>query len=80
MASKSRIVASVEGGMMLSALDFARRIEAGTLTPRAAVELCAEAIARATSEVAAFVALDLEARAVQPKRRASRPRRSTACR
>ena len=31
--------------MMLAALDLARRIEAGELTPRAVVELCAEAIA-----------------------------------
>jgi Asp-tRNA(Asn)/Glu-tRNA(Gln) amidotransferase A subunit family amidase len=46
---------------MLSALDLARRIEAGELTPRAAVELCAEAIAAREKDVAAFVALDLDA-------------------
>jgi len=46
---------------MLSALDLARRIERGELTPRAAVELCAEAIAARESEVKAFVALDLDA-------------------
>ena len=46
---------------MLSALDLARRIEAGELTPRAAVELCAEAIAARESEIGAFVALDLDA-------------------
>ena len=46
---------------MLSALDLARRIEAGELKPRAAVELCAEAIAARETEVGAFVALDLDA-------------------
>jgi Asp-tRNA(Asn)/Glu-tRNA(Gln) amidotransferase A subunit family amidase len=47
--------------MMLSALDLARRIEAGELTPRDAVELCAEAIAAHEKDVGAFVALDLDA-------------------
>ena len=46
---------------MLSALDMARRIEAGELTPRDAVELCAEAIAAREKDVGAFVALDLDA-------------------
>jgi Asp-tRNA(Asn)/Glu-tRNA(Gln) amidotransferase A subunit family amidase len=46
---------------MLSALDLARRIEAGTLTPRAVVDLCAEAIAVREKEVHAFVVLDLVA-------------------
>ena len=46
---------------MLSALDLARRIEAGELKPRAVVELCAEAIAAREKEVGAFVALDLDA-------------------
>ena len=46
---------------MLSALDFARRIEAGELTPRAAVDRCAQAIAEREGEVAAFAALDIEA-------------------
>ena len=45
---------------MLSALDLARRIEAGTLTPRAVVEMCAEAIAARESEIGAFTALDIE--------------------
>ena len=45
---------------MLSALDLARRIEAGELKPRAAVELCAEAIAAKEGEIGAFTALDLE--------------------
>ena len=46
---------------MLSALDLARRIEAGELTPRDAVELCAEAIAVREKDVGAFAALDLDA-------------------
>ena len=46
---------------MLSALDLARRIDAGELNPRDAVELCAEAIAAREKEVGAFVALDLDA-------------------
>ena len=46
---------------MLSALDLARRIEAGELTPRAVVELCAQAIAAREAGVGAFAALDLEA-------------------
>ena len=47
--------------MMLGALDLARRIEAGELTPRAVVELCAEAIAQREADIGAFVALDVEA-------------------
>ena len=46
---------------MLSALELARRIEAGALSPRAVVELCAEAIATHESEIGAFAALDLDA-------------------
>ncbi len=46
---------------MLSALDLVRRIEAGEIKPRAAVELCAEAIAARERDVGAFVALDLDA-------------------
>jgi Asp-tRNA(Asn)/Glu-tRNA(Gln) amidotransferase A subunit family amidase len=46
---------------MLSALDLARRIEAGELTPRAVVDMCAEAIAARDKEVWAFVVLDLVA-------------------
>lgn len=45
---------------MLAALDLARRIEAGALTPAAALELCAEAIAARESEIGAFAVLDLE--------------------
>jgi Asp-tRNA(Asn)/Glu-tRNA(Gln) amidotransferase A subunit family amidase len=49
------------GESMLSALDLARAIEAGTMAPRAVVDLCAEAIARHEAEIGAFVALDVEA-------------------
>ncbi|HEX4411452.1 MAG TPA: amidase [Xanthobacteraceae bacterium] len=45
---------------MLSALDLARRIESGELTPRAVIELCAEAIAAREIDVRAFVVLDLD--------------------
>jgi len=62
---------------MLAALDLARRIEAGELTPRAAVELCAEAIAADEAKIGAFVALDLEAaaRAAEDPRLAATPLR-----
>ncbi|MEA2960870.1 MAG: hypothetical protein QOI46_968 [Alphaproteobacteria bacterium] len=46
---------------MLSALELARRIDAGALSPRAVVELCAEAVATHESEIGAFAALDLDA-------------------
>ena len=46
---------------MLSALDLARQIEAGTLTPRKVIDLCAQAIAAREAAVGAFVALDVEA-------------------
>lgn len=45
---------------MLSALDFARRLESGELTPARALEICAEAIAKREAEVGAFVTLDLD--------------------
>ncbi len=62
---------------MLSALDIARRIEAGELTPRAAVALCAQAIAAHEKDVGAFVALDLDAarRAAEEPKLASTPLR-----
>src|ERR1700692_115110 len=49
------------GTPMLSALDLARRIEAGEITPRAVVDMCTEAIAARDKEVHAFVVLDLVA-------------------
>ncbi|HVY56344.1 MAG TPA: amidase [Xanthobacteraceae bacterium] len=45
---------------MLSALDLARRIDAGQLTPAAVVDLCAEAISAREADIRAFIALDLE--------------------
>jgi Asp-tRNA(Asn)/Glu-tRNA(Gln) amidotransferase A subunit family amidase len=44
---------------MLSALDLARRIEAGALTPAAVIDLCAQAIDAREAEIGAFVSLDL---------------------
>ena len=44
----------------LSALDLARRVEAGELTPEAVVDLCAAAIAAREDEVGAFTHLDLD--------------------
>jgi Asp-tRNA(Asn)/Glu-tRNA(Gln) amidotransferase A subunit family amidase len=45
---------------MLSALDLARRIESGDLSPAGAVELCAQAIMAREPEIGAFAALDLD--------------------
>ncbi len=45
---------------MLSALDLSRRIDAGTLTPAAVIEVCAQAIAAQEPSVGAFTALNLE--------------------
>jgi len=45
---------------MLSALDLARRIAAGTLTPAGAIDLCAAAIDAHEAEIGAFAALDLD--------------------
>jgi Asp-tRNA(Asn)/Glu-tRNA(Gln) amidotransferase A subunit family amidase len=44
---------------MLSVLDLTRRLEAGEVTPRAVVELCAEAITAREKDIAAFATLDL---------------------
>jgi len=46
---------------MISGLDLAAGIEAGTITPLAVVDLCAEAIARREAAIGAFVALDIAA-------------------
>lgn len=43
----------------LSALDLAKRIDAGEITPAGVVDLCAEAIAAREPEVRAFAALDV---------------------
>jgi Asp-tRNA(Asn)/Glu-tRNA(Gln) amidotransferase A subunit family amidase len=45
---------------MLAALDLSRRIAAGELSPRAVVELCAEAIGAVEGRIGAFVTLDLD--------------------
>ena len=60
---------------MLSALELARRIEAGALSPRAVVELCAEAIAARENEIGAFATLDLDAarRSAEERRLAPLP-------
>jgi len=46
---------------MLSALELAGRIDAGTLTPRDVVEMCAAAIAERETVVGAFVTFDVDA-------------------
>jgi Asp-tRNA(Asn)/Glu-tRNA(Gln) amidotransferase A subunit family amidase len=62
---------------MLSALDLVRRLESGELKPRAAIELCAQAIDAREKDVAAFVVLDLDAarRAAEDSRLAGTPLR-----
>jgi Asp-tRNA(Asn)/Glu-tRNA(Gln) amidotransferase A subunit family amidase len=45
---------------MLRALELARRLEAGDITPAHAIDMCAEAIAKREAEVGAFVTLDLD--------------------
>lgn len=45
---------------MLSALNLARRIEAGDLTPTEVIELCAQAIAGRESDIGAFAHLDID--------------------
>jgi Asp-tRNA(Asn)/Glu-tRNA(Gln) amidotransferase A subunit family amidase len=58
---------------MLSALDLARRIESGELTPRAVVEMCAQAIAAHEGEIGAFTALDIDGARQNADRFASMP-------
>ena len=48
-------------GEPVSALALARAIEAGTMTPGAVVDLCAQAIARHEAQIGAFAALDIAA-------------------
>jgi Asp-tRNA(Asn)/Glu-tRNA(Gln) amidotransferase A subunit family amidase len=45
---------------MLRALELARRLEAGDITPAQVIDMCGEAIAQREAEIGAFVALDLE--------------------
>jgi Asp-tRNA(Asn)/Glu-tRNA(Gln) amidotransferase A subunit family amidase len=49
-----------DGEPILSALDLARRLEAGDVTAPAVIDLCAEAISRREPEIGAFTALDIE--------------------
>ena len=60
---------------MLSALDLARRIAAGELTPRQVIDRCAETIAAREPEVGAFATLDIEGarRAAEAPGLADRP-------
>jgi Asp-tRNA(Asn)/Glu-tRNA(Gln) amidotransferase A subunit family amidase len=46
--------------MMLKALDLARQIEAGELTPAAVIDRCGEAIAAREAEIGAFAFLNLD--------------------
>jgi Asp-tRNA(Asn)/Glu-tRNA(Gln) amidotransferase A subunit family amidase len=67
---------------MLSALDLARRIEGGSLTPAGALDLCAEAIAAREADLGAFAVLDLARARAQAERDgvvlAARPLRGLA--
>jgi Asp-tRNA(Asn)/Glu-tRNA(Gln) amidotransferase A subunit family amidase len=56
--------------MMLSALDLARRIEDGSLTPARALAQCAEAIAAREGDLGAFVSLNLERSRAEAERKA----------
>ena len=58
---------------LLSALDLARRVEAGELTPEGIVDLCATAIAAREDEIGAFAYLDIEGA------RKTRARMPSAC-
>jgi Asp-tRNA(Asn)/Glu-tRNA(Gln) amidotransferase A subunit family amidase len=62
---------------MLSALDLVHRLESGALKPRAAIDLCAQAIDAREKDVGAFVVLDLDAarRAADNPRLAATPLR-----
>jgi Asp-tRNA(Asn)/Glu-tRNA(Gln) amidotransferase A subunit family amidase len=70
-------VKAERANVMLSALKLARGIEAGELTPRAALEMCAEAIAAREKDVRAFTVLDLDAarRAAEKKNLSGLPLR-----
>jgi Asp-tRNA(Asn)/Glu-tRNA(Gln) amidotransferase A subunit family amidase len=54
------IFARRDGDPALSALELARRLEAGDITAAAVIDLCAETIARREPEIGAFTAFDLE--------------------
>jgi len=62
---------------MLRALDLARRLESGELTPTKVIDQCAEAIAAREGEIGAFVTLDVEGarKAAQPANLTDKPLR-----
>ena len=47
-------------GTLLSALDLARAVEAGEISPEGVIDRCAEAIAAREDDVGAFIHLDIE--------------------
>lgn len=57
----STTVMQSQAGGMMRALDLARRIEDGKLTPAAVIDLCARAIEAREAEIGAFVTLDIGA-------------------
>jgi len=59
---------------LLSALDLARRIEAGDITPEGVVDLCAAAIAAREDEVGAFTYLDIDRARAHARENAERLR------
>src|SRR3954451_15303916 len=59
---------------MLSALDLARRVEAGDITPEGVVDLCAAAIAAREDEVGAFTYLDIDGARTHARQNAERLR------
>src|SRR6476620_10859 len=61
---------------LLSALDLARRVEAGDITPEGVVDLCAAAIAAREEEVGAFTYLDIDNARASARKIAERLRAS----
>ncbi len=61
---------------LLSALDLARRVEAGEITPEGVVDLCAAAISAREDEVGAFTHLAIDQARALARRDAERLRAS----
>jgi Asp-tRNA(Asn)/Glu-tRNA(Gln) amidotransferase A subunit family amidase len=59
---------------LLSALDLARRVEAGDITPEGVVDLCAAAISAREDEVGAFTYLDIDNARAHARQNAGRLR------
>src|SRR3954464_11173284 len=59
---------------LLSALELARRLEAGELTPEGVVDLCAAAISAREDDVGAFTHLDIEGARANARNNAERLR------